>query len=175
MHRTWVSIVAFALLLPIHTTAAQRIRLRAGRQVSVRSSVTRPDRIEGTFERSTNDTLYAQTLGLGRTVAIPVASVTRLELWTRRSNVGRGALMGAMLGGGIGFFVAGSASGPYFEPSLGLTAGFTASLAAFGALLGAGIGAASGAERWEEVALDRVRLEIVPMRDQAYLGFTVVF
>jgi len=45
-----------------------------------------------------------------------------------------------------------------------------------GALVGLGIGALLKSERWEEVPLDRLRVNIVPQRDGRFaLGLSVAF
>jgi hypothetical protein len=115
-------------------------------------------------------------------MTISLTDVTRLEVSQgRKSNALKGLLIGSLVGVPIGAvlgFVESESSG---EP---LCTGSTVACAAVGAaavgvvggLVGLGIGAVSKSERWEEVPLDRLRVNIVPQRDGRFaLGLSVEF
>ncbi len=74
---------------------------------------------------TSGDTLYAQTLGSGRSVAIPLASETTLERWARQSNIGRGALIGAFVGGVVGLVAVSSESSDFLQLSGGVYVGLS--------------------------------------------------
>jgi hypothetical protein len=100
---------------------------------------------------------------------VPIDSITELQVLKRRSNAGKGALiggasLGALSGLALGVACAQS-SGSFIDCSdhvpayfgLGALAGFTV-----GALLGGVIGAFTMSDVWEPVALDGVRVTIAP-------------
>ena len=179
MRRAVLYLVAVALLPPVQAISAQRLPIRPGQRINVRSSATRPDRIEGIYVGTIGDTLYAQTLGSGRSVAIPVASVTRIERWAghrfRQSNIGRGALYGALVGGFVGFVGLSNQSGSIVQFSAGQSVGIAVLFAAIGAVPGAIAGALIKTDRCEEVPLDRMRVSFAPQRDGFALGLSVSF
>jgi hypothetical protein len=103
---------------------------------------------------------------------VPIDSITELQVLKRRSNAGKGALiggasLGALSGLALGVACAGSAGSWPIDCSdqvpgafaIGALAGFTA-----GALLGGMIGAMIMSDAWEPVALDGVRVTIAPSR-----------
>ncbi|MFC1639855.1 hypothetical protein ACFL3B_03715 [Gemmatimonadota bacterium] len=176
MRRVILCLFAIAQLAPVQTLSAQRPQIRPGQRISIRSSVTRPDRIEGIYVGTSGDTLYARTLGRGRSVAIPLESVTRIERWARQSNVVSGALYGALVGGGVGFVAVASLSGTIVEPSAGQSVGIAVLFVAIGAVPGAIAGALiKSGDRWEEIPLDRLRVSFVPQRDRVSFGLRIAF
>ncbi len=151
-----------------------------GRRVRVTAPSVRLQRHAGTLTRFTGDTLVVG----GRRV--PVALVTRFEIFRgRRSQAGRGALIGAAVGAvvGAGF---GLVSGDD-RPSRGCLVcfDFTAEekaviggvfLGGAGALVGLVSGALIRTDRWEEATLDRFRVSVSPQRDGHFaLGASVRF
>ena len=178
MRRVVLSFVAVALCPPLQTVSAQRLTIRPGQRISVRSSATRPDRIECIYAGTAGDTLYAQTLGGSRSLAIPLASITRLERPVRESNAVSGALIGAVIGGMLGIGAVSSLSGSIVEPSAGQSVGIIALFAAIGVLPGTVVGAllTSDSGHWEDVPLDRVRLGFAPqLGSSVVLGLSVRF
>lgn len=93
----------------------------------------------------------------GGVVSVPSASVVRVEQSRgRRSNSGKGAVIGAIIGGGTGLILgiaASSEEGSFYEVGAGEVVGGMAVLAAVGAGLGALIGSGSHRERWEPITL----------------------
>ena len=118
-------------------------------------------------------------------LAIPLASVTRLEVSRgRKSNAGRGAKIGALVLGIPGVIAGlalvgrelcgglGSCSdvGPEVVVVLGAVGAGT------GALIGAVIGYAIRTERWVDLPPDQLRVNLVPQRDGRFgLGLSVRF
>ncbi|NIM52757.1 MAG: hypothetical protein GTO22_26515 [Gemmatimonadales bacterium] len=102
--------------------------------------------------------------------AFPISSVAKLEVSRgKKSNVGRGALIGGLAGASLGAIVAAgacSADLPFgAKPScsegdvVAIVALFTVPVTGIGAL----IGAVTKADRWENVPLDRIRLGPSPV------------
>jgi len=89
--------------------------------------------------------------------AVPVTSVGRLELSRgRRSNAGKGAIIGGVTAGALGLILGLAAStedDAFVEIGTGEIAAVTVILGAGGAGIGALIGATSKSEHWEPVAL----------------------
>jgi hypothetical protein len=103
----------------------------------------------------------------------------------RRSNAGKGALIGALVGTGLGLIgsIAWIANDCEFIDSWGCgseEAGVmvvgTLGLALVGTGLGAGLGALIKSDKWEEVPLSRLRVAPVAMRNgQLGLAVSVAF
>ncbi len=120
-------------------------------------------RDEGTLVRLTADTIVVTVGELENALAVPLASVSTLEIWQHKSRVGQGARIGMLVGLGLGAVI-GYAAG---EDSC--RSGFictrretTAAVGAIGGLVvgllaGVVIGAADSGSEWEEVGLDRLR------------------
>jgi hypothetical protein len=149
-------------LLQVSATQAPPIRqptVEADSGSRVRITVNKPAKRShyGTLVSADADSLRFTTDSTGL-VAIPTASVVRFERSRgRRSNAGRGAVIGGVSLGaaglilGIGAAVEDADWGPEIGPEgvVLATLFFGAAGAGFGAL----IGAASKGERWEPLAL----------------------
>ena len=114
-------------------------------------------------------------------LVIPLASLTRFEVHRGgKSHVGAGAGYGALAGAVIGV---GSAAILCSNATFGcaeFTGGVYLVLGGGGAVAGLLIGSIVGAlittERWEEIPLDRLRLQVAPQRDGRFgLGLSVRF
>ncbi len=173
-------LVAILAFVPLTSATAQEPPpVKVGDQVRV--TATDLGRREGTVQLLTTDSLVMRPeYGAPNRLAIPLASVTRLELSTPGgSRAGRGALIGLALGGFGGAAAAGTACGnsTLFEDDAGACAaiGFGV-FGASGALVGAIVGSMITGGRWEEVPLDRLRLQVAPQRDGWFgLGLSVRF
>ena len=126
----------------------------------VRITVDKPSKRSyvGTLISADADSLRFTT-DTGGVVAIPTASIARLERSRgRRSNAGRGAVIGGVIGGATGLILGIAASADessWFEVGPEEIAVVTAFMGATFAGLGALIGAATKRERWEPVAVPR--------------------
>jgi hypothetical protein len=110
-------------------------------------------------------------------------SLTRLEVHRGyRGRAGRGALMGAgALGAaGLAWAIVGcnttwpcDGSDGDFRPIIYAVSGGGG--AVIGAIFGALIGSQIKSDRWEDVPLNRVRVNVVPSGGPLRLGFTLVF
>ncbi len=185
-------LVAILAFVPLTSATAQE---PPPVKVGDRVRVTAPDlrRREGTVQLLTTDSLVMRPeygapnrlvrrpeYGAPNRLAIPINSVTRLELSTPGgSRAGQGALIGLALGGvgGGGLLGAACASDPWFQDDAGACAIAGAVVfGAGGALVGAIIGAMITGTRWEEVPLERLRLQVAPQRDGRFgLGASVRF
>ncbi len=128
-------------------------------------------RLVGTLVAVSADTVVLEVEGRADPLALPLASVTSLEVSRgQKSRVGKGALIGgvvgAVIGGVLGAVSIGICQSPdntHFVPcwlNIPIVAGLGG---AVGAGVGAGIGAASGpADRWETVPLDRISVSLRP-------------
>jgi hypothetical protein len=135
----------------------------------------------GVLTAMTSDSIVLNTAEEGDLLAFALDSVTRID-------VHRGRKSKWLLGMGIGF-LAGSGAGALVGTSLDCTEylGTTsneASCTGLGALGGAAVGAVVGAlvgssirtDKWEEVPLDRLRVNFVPKLDgRIVLGFSIAF
>jgi hypothetical protein len=135
--------------------------------------------MEGTYVAVSKDTLLLQTETQTTPSAIPLTSVSRLEVSRgRKSNVLKGMGIGMLIGAGVGV-IGGAAVDCYdladFDQSFCTGVG-AAGGALFGLLVGAIAGAASSGDRWEEVPLDRLRLQVAQQHDGRFkLGLSVAF
>lgn len=121
----------------------------AGQRVRVTASNLGPDRLEAQFTALEGSTLVVTA---DSTVRIPLADVTRLEIWRgKRSHPVLGAAMGFMTGALAGLVVAGAA--PQGEDREELVI-YPAIGAAGGLLLGTGFGFAVRTDRWVAVPLE---------------------
>jgi hypothetical protein len=133
----------------VHADSGSRVRITVDKS-SKHAQVGTLVSVDADSLRFTTD-----TAGL---VAIPTASVTRFERSRgRRSNTGRGALIGGLSFGAAGLILGVAASGESsgWGPDIGTEAVALGTLimGAAGAGLGALIGAASKGERWEPLAI----------------------
>lgn len=123
----------------------------------VRITIDKPKRSHvGTLVSADADSLRFTT-DTGGLVAIPTASVTRFERSRgRRSNAGRGALIGGLTLGAAGLIIgigAAADNSDWFEVGAEDVAVATLVAGAVGAGLGGLIGAVSKGEKWESLAI----------------------
>jgi hypothetical protein len=183
--RAFSAALAASLLAPLWTVHSQEPPpLEPGARVKVTAPERAIDKQAGTVEALRGDTLV---LGISwaddreMLLAVPFASVTRLDVQRgQKSNLLLGMGIGLFSGAGIGAAVLGYAGRDY---CLGEETGWEQC-----AWLGAGLGGAAGlimgtiagfvirTDRWEEVALDQLRVSLVPKRDGRFaLGLSVAF
>jgi len=131
----------------------------------VRVSTSRHLPFQGTVTSVSDGSIVVDT------VRISINSISELRVRDRRSNAGRGAViggatLGALSGIALGAACAGS-SGSFIDCSdnvpgafvMGAGVGFVA-----GAVFGGLIGAFVKTDRWEQVHVDRLRVGVVPRR-----------
>lgn len=109
---------------------------------------------------------------------VPLASVTRLERSLgKRSNAGKGALLGTVAGVGIGAAIATKAYGgsDCDGPCTPYAVIVAAAVTGAGALLGTIGGALIRTERWESVSPGRVAVAVVPRRRAVAVAMAVRF
>ncbi len=173
-------LVAILAFVPLTSATAQE---PPSVKVGDRVRVTAPDlrRREGTVQLLTTDSLVMRPeYGAPHRLAIPLASITSLELSTPGgSRAGQGALIGLALGGVGGAFAAAAAcpSDQFLKASAGACAiGGAVIVGAGGALVGAIVGAMITGTRWEEVPLDQLRVSFGPQRNGRFgLGLSMRF
>ncbi len=186
-----VTILAF---VPLASATAQ-LPVRPGERVRVTrppicpptytSCVGPPRQSVGTFLAWKADSLVMESNG--DTLAVPLDIVTGLDVsWGRKTNTAKGAGIGFLIGSLAGAFI-GYASyeecksqglfscigdfGPGFNALGGALVGGLG-----GGVVGALIGGSSKTDRWKEVPLDRLRVNIVPRRHgRLGLGLLVRF
>ena len=139
-----------------------------------------PPQSVGTFWAWEADSLIMESNG--NALALPLDSVTKLEVSQgQKSYTEVGAIIGLLVGGVAGAAIAsasveecvpegwfscfGSDMGSGFVSLVGALVG-----GAGGALFGGLIGSAIKTDRWQEVPLDRVRVSLGPQRDGRF-GF----
>jgi hypothetical protein len=114
---------------------------------------------EATFEGLRGDTLVVTAYSTTR--RCPLASVTQLEVSQgKKGRVLQGLGLGFVLGAGAG--AAAGAAADCGDVDAVCTWGGAGLGAGTGLLIGALAVAATRSERWEEVPLDRLRLQIAP-------------
>jgi hypothetical protein len=134
-----------------HAFAQDTALPTAGQRVRVTASNLGHSRLEAQFTALDNATLVVTA---DSTVRIPLADVTRLEIWRgRRSHPVLGAALGFMTGALAGLAVAGAFPEGEDQEEMAI---YPAIGAAAGLLLGTGIGFAVRTDRWVAVPLDRV-------------------
>ena len=122
------------------------------------------------FETWRGDTLV---IVADSSMNFPLAFVTRLEVGRNRRYAGRGAAIGLALGGvGGGGLVGVACANDSFtkDAAGGCAVAGAVVFGAVGALIGALIGTGITGTHWEEVPLDRLRLQVAPQRDGRF-GF----
>ncbi len=172
-------LVAILAFVPASATSQEPPPVKVGDRVRV----TAPDlgirKQAGRFEALRANTLVVAVAE--STMTFPVASVTRLEVSRgQKSRMGRGAGFGLLGGGLLGFLISSrncSTGGAGFTLTreqciVVSTVGGTV----VGTLLGLVAGALTKTDRWREVPLDRLRLQVAPQRDGRFgLGLSVRF
>ena len=132
-------------------------QVEAGSRVRVTTAPVSPLRRIGSLVSLDSDSLRYSRWDTSSVIALPLASVARLERSTgRRLNTGRGAMIGGLIGAGFGLFLGIAAStdnSGWWEVGVDDIAAVTAILGAGGAGVGALIGSLSRRDRWESVPL----------------------
>jgi hypothetical protein len=142
------------LLLGVPSLGAQ---IEAGARVRVTTQPASPGRRIGSLVSLDGDSLRYSRWDTTSVIALPLTSVDRLERSIgRRSNTGRGAMIGGLIGAGFGLFLGVAAStdnSGWWEVGVDDIAVATAIVGAGGAGVGALIGSLSKRDRWEPVPL----------------------
>ncbi|NIM49030.1 MAG: hypothetical protein GTO22_07195 [Gemmatimonadales bacterium] len=146
------------------------------------------ERSVGTLKAAPADTLLLELHGRVDPLAMPLSSVTKLEVQRgRKAATWTGAGIGAVAGAVVGAVIA---VATFEEPApcewfcfdfgpsdageaavMGLAGGAT-----LGFLVGLGVGALFKTDRWEEVPLDRLRVSLAPQRDgRSALALSIAF
>ncbi len=141
-------LVAILAFTPLASATAQ-VPIRPGARVRVSGHSCQPfyscvgaEQRVATFVAWKSDTLVVQ--GNGDTLALPLDSVTSLEVSRARGQRGNGAAIGALVGGGLGVAAELGPAGIAFGAGVGALLG-TGSNARKGAGIGLLVGAATGA------------------------------
>jgi len=183
--RSILSLAVVPLLIPLQYTAAQQVPpIETGSRIRVTAPALGIDKLVGTSVEADATRIRVQADDQASPMTISLADMTRLEVSQgRKSNALKGLGVGALIGAPIGA-VLGYLASPEQSSGEAVCTGSTVSCVAVGAaavgvtgaLVGLGIGALAKSERWEEVPLDRLRVNIVPLRDGRFaLGLSVVF
>jgi hypothetical protein len=171
--------VAITLTVPVDTLAQQATFLAPGTRVRVSAPAVAGKRLEGTVARLDADTMVVRSDGWGADLAVPLGSVTALDVsGGRKSRAlkfgGIGAAIGAVVGTFLMIVDEGTSApdvditddeapvewvaGPVWQkvryPVVSAAAGFG---------IGAIIGAAFPGERWEAVPLEGLRISVAPL------------
>ena len=165
--------LSLLLLASFADLSAQEVLLAPGARVRVSVPTFNPTtrlrgqaRWVGTLVTLSADTLVLKPKDQSAPLAIPLASVTRLDVSRGRvSCTGRGILTGSLASLALGLGLLASASPEDIgdaPPAAGLI--FLAVFTVPGAVIGGIVGSKVGGERWEPVPLDRIRVSILPQR-----------
>jgi hypothetical protein len=161
-------VAALLLTASVSLFAQEEPPVAPGDRVRVTAPTIEPDRLVGTVMEIGADTCVLEVEGRADTLALPLASVTKLEVnWGSESNAARGAGLGLLAGGFVGVaFGAAFCSGDRCETSgasVGQAALFFGGFGAgVGLVIGAGIGQVSRRDLWRTVDLQSVRVGLTP-------------
>ncbi len=177
--RSILSLAVLPLLVPLQNiTAQQAPPIETGSRIRVTAPALGFDKLVGTSVEADATRIRVQVDDQAAPMTISLTDVTRLEVSQgRKSNAVKGLLIGSIVGVPIGGLVAMQFDEEGGDPGPGeyFLFGAVVGGAAFGAI-GAGIGALVKTERWDDVPLDRLRVNIVPLRDGRFaLGLSVEF
>lgn len=158
-------VVALVLTAPAVLFAQQEPPVAPGDRVRVTAPTEFSGRLVGTVMEIGADTCVLEAKR-AEPLALPLASVTMLEVSDQKSWPITGAAVGALLGGII--WATAEYAGCIYRCSPEKAKEDALLGGAKGVAVGAGIGALIGSaiktDRWEEVPLDRLRVTIVPQR-----------
>lgn len=182
-----IAFLVAALVLPasVDLPAQQEPPVAPGDRVRVTARNIDPDPLVGTLVALGADTCVLEVKSRAEPLALPLASVTKLEVSReRRSKAGIGATVG-FIGGALAGAVIAIASLDeecgVLSPDCDLNEDLEsiAPAAVLGGLAGIGVGVLVGSvlkvDRWEEVPLDRLRVSIMPQRHGLSVGVSVKF
>ncbi len=138
-----------------HPAPHARPVVAPGARVRVTAPLMAPEPLVGTVLKLDADTIFLTGVALRRgKVAVPVASVKRLEVSRGRSSLAlQFAVIGFIAGAWIGANAVENQSFYSIDEPLATLAG----VAVVGGVAGAVVGSAIGSEQWEVVPLDRLR------------------
>ena len=188
MRRSIVTLITVSMMVPCENAFGQALPpIQPGNWVRVSAPDAGDLRVVGLFSGHDSQRIGVKPQGEQNTVWIRLTPSTRIEQSSgQESHVVEGALIGLLFGGIAGGVIASATheecvSEGWFDCFMAVSkkdATIIGSLA--GGLLGAGVGAVIGwaikTERWEEVPLDRLQLNMVPLRDGGFaLGVSVTF
>ncbi len=172
-----VFLLALVLASPSVAVAAQQTPVTPGARVRISAPSVAENPLLGTVVALPADTLIVDAPGYADPLALPLASVARLEVSQgQESRTLKGAGIGSLIGAGAGLASAAIAcaitgdcdSGDPYTGLVYLSLGVLG--AAAGALTGAIIGSTKEVDRWVDVPLERVRFGLTPSE---HLGLTV--
>ena len=174
------SLVILPLITPVTGLAAQQTLVTPGARVRISAPTVAESPLLGTVVALPADTLIVDALDYADPLALPLASLARLEVSqgqeSRTLNTLKGAGFGSLIGVGAGLATVGilcaingdcDADDPYTGMAFVV---FGALGLAVGAPTGAIIGLTKEVDRWVDVPLDRLRVSLTPSE---HLGLTV--
>ena len=178
--RAVTSMLTVSLLIPLAALSAQEPPpIEPGARVRVTARDFGLEKSVGTCLSLSQGAMAFEREGLSP-LTIAVVSITGLEISRgRKSNDVKGALVGAWFGVTAGALLGAvwQSEHEYDCPEKALCIGVgAAALGVTGLIIGFTVGTFIKSERWEEVPLDRLRVNIVPLRDGRFaLGLSVEF
>jgi hypothetical protein len=159
-------VAALVVAAPFTLLAQQQSLLAPGDRVRVTAPSIGVHEQVCTFSALRRDT--AVVMEGGRLLALPLASVTKLEVYRgRRSRAGKGAVTGLLVGTGAGVLLGVLDLAQEEGGAEYVLLGWAGLGGGAGALLGALVGAVIRADRWEPVRLYPVRVGLTSQRNGA--------
>jgi len=159
--------LAFTAVCPSPVTAQSQLPLVQGDRIRMTASGSPSHKAEcvGRYMEVRQDTLAAQCWLSGRRTweefNVPLQSIDRLEISQgKKSNVGKGALIGALAGAGFGLAVgigAAAEDDGWFDYGAEVIPLAMLGGAFWGTAFGLVIGALTPGEKWAEIPLDAIR------------------
>jgi hypothetical protein len=154
-------VAALVLTAPVDLFAQQEPPVAPGDRVRVTAPTIDPDPFVGTLVSMGADTCVLEIEGRAEPLALPLASVTSLEVWREReSKLAQGAAIGVLIGGAVGAALGAAVCRVEDEVCAVPSGGIGASV---GLLFGLLVGEESGRDRWEVVDLQSVRVSLTPL------------
>ncbi len=150
-----LGVLVFLQLVLVLESQSLAAQVEAGSRIRVTTMPSSPGRRIGTLVSLDQDTLRWSRWDTTSVIKVPIASVARLERSIgRRSNTGRGAMIGGLIGAGFGLFLGIAAStDDGWDVGVDDMAAVTGIVGAGGLGVGAIIGSLSIRDRWEPVPL----------------------
>ena len=156
---------AFLLWSPQSLEAQEQVTV--GALVRITAPSISKDRLVGTVIATTADTFMLRPMRQAEPLAIPLASVTNLEVSKgKKRSIGKGALIGLLVGASTGAILGAALYEDCEICDISVNRSDWAFFA--GGVFGLGgtvVGALRGARRtdqWQEIPLDRIRVSILP-------------